>query len=61
MTFKIQYFRDGKMIGETPWDKPLPQTRKVAADGLNRHNAEYAAILDMDDDAKLVATVSRHA
>jgi hypothetical protein len=61
MSYKIQYFRASVVIGETPWAEPLDKTKEVAAAGLIRHNAEYAAILDMDDEGKLVATVKRRA
>jgi hypothetical protein len=54
MPYKIQYFRDGKHYTEVYWDGPLPETRETARRGIKRNRAEYAAILDLDHDAKPV-------
>ena len=40
-------------------NKSLPDTRAEAVAGLIQHNADTAAILDMNDKDKLVATVTR--
>ena len=61
MAYKIQYFRSGKWYSETYWDEPLPQTRETARKGLKRNRAEYATILDLDRDAKLIETLSARA
>jgi hypothetical protein len=58
MAFKIQYFRDGKSYTEVYWDEPLPDTRETARKGLKRNKAEYAAILDLNRDAKVIETVT---
>jgi hypothetical protein len=60
MAFKIQYFRDGKWYTEVYWDEPLPDTRDTARKGLKRNRAEYAAILDLNQNAKLIETVTPH-
>jgi hypothetical protein len=60
MAFKIQYFRDGKRYTEVYWDEPLPDTRDTARKGLKRNKAEYATILDLNRDAKLIETVTGH-
>ena len=57
MPYKIQYFRDGKHYAEVYWDAPLPQTRDTARRGLKRNRAEYATILDLDQDAKPIETL----
>lgn len=60
MAYKIQYFRNGKWYSEVYWDEPLPETRETARKGIKRNRAEYATILDLDHDAKLVETLSAH-
>ena len=60
MAYKIQYFRSGKRYSEIYWDEPLPETRDTARKGLKRNRAEYATILDLDQDAKLIETLSAH-
>ena len=40
-------------------NKSLPDTRAEAIAGLALHKADTAAILDMNDKDKLVATVTR--
>ena len=61
MAFKIQYFREGKSYTEVYWDEPLPDTRETARKGLKRNKAEYAAILDLNRDAKVIETVTSRA
>jgi len=58
MAYKIQYFRDGKSYAEVYWDEPLPETRETARKGLKRNRAEFATILDLDQDARPVETLS---
>jgi len=60
MAYKIQYFRDGQWYAEVYWDEPLPETRDTARRGLKRNRAEYATILDLDHDAKLIETLTDH-
>ena len=57
MAYKIQYFRQGVQYCEVYWDEPLAETRDTAIKGLKRYMAEYAAILDLDQDGKLAETV----
>jgi hypothetical protein len=52
MPYKIQYFRDGKHYTEVYWDEPLPETRETARPGINRNRPQYAAIAELDPDAK---------
>ena len=61
MAFKIQYFRDGKSYTEVYWDQPLPDTRETARKGLKRNKAEYATILDLNRDARVIETVTPRA
>jgi hypothetical protein len=59
MAFQIQYFRDNKLLCETPLEKSLTEVREFATHGLDRHAAEYAAILDKD--GNLIETVKRRS
>lgn len=58
MAFKIQYFRNRTWYAEVYWDEPLPETRETASKGLKRNQADFATILDLDRDAKVIETVS---
>jgi hypothetical protein len=59
MAFVIEYYKNGKLIGSTPWAASLEKTVKVATDGLIRHEAEYARIVD--DDGNEAAMVNSRA
>ena len=58
MAYKIQYFRDGQHYAEVYWDEPLPETRETARKGLKRNRAQFATILDLDQDAKPIETLA---
>lgn len=58
MAYKIQYYRDGYLYTEVFWDDDLPDTREAARNGLKRNRAEFATIVDLDLDAKIVATIN---
>ena len=57
MSYRIQYFYHGKFIDTFMGHKTLPETQADAIAGLVRHGATSAAILDMNNKDKLVATV----
>jgi hypothetical protein len=59
MVYRIQYFRHGKFMDTFLGNKSLPDTRAEAIAGLALHKADTAAILDMNDKDRLVATVTR--
>jgi len=61
MAYKIQYFRHAQLYLEVFWDDDLPDTRETAKKGLKRNRAEFATIIDLDQDAKIVDTVRHHA
>ena len=61
MAYKIQYYRDGSLYTEVFWDDDLPDTREAARNGLKRNRAEFANIIDLDLDAKIVETINLHA
>ena len=61
MAYKIQYFQKGHFYAEVFWDDDLPDTREVALRGLKRNQAEFAMIIDLDMDAKIVETIRPHA
>ena len=48
MAYRIEYFREGREIGTTPWAQSLDDTIRVARDGLVRHQADFARIVDVD-------------
>ena len=60
MAYLLRYFRDGRFLDASHWDKPLPEARKIAASELVQHHADYAVIFDSRDNEKLVETVSAH-
>ena len=59
MSYRIQYFHDGKFIDTYMGSKSLPETHASAVAGLILHGATSADILDMNNKDKLVATVKR--
>jgi hypothetical protein len=46
MRFKIQYFKEEKLIGERPWNGTYSDCRKVARDGLVVHSADNVKVID---------------
>jgi hypothetical protein len=61
MAFKILYFRAGERVSEVWSEHPLPDTRQATMKALARYSADYASILDLDNDGKLVETVKERA
>ena len=61
MAYKIQYYRQAHLWTEVFWDDDLPDTRDVALGGLKRNRAEFAMIIDLDQDARIVETIRYHA
>ncbi len=59
MRYRIQYFYHGRFMDTFMGHRSLPETHADAIAGLVLHGATSAAILDMDDEDKLVATVKR--
>ena len=57
MVYLLRYFRDGRLLDASHWDKPLPEAHNIAASELVQHHADYAAIFDSSDNEKLVETV----
>jgi hypothetical protein len=56
MVFRVVYFRDGRQIGDTPHDGPLPLTERFAREGLIRHGADFYRIIDLDGSHTEVAS-----
>ena len=56
MAYKIEYFKEGQNIGDTPWEASLDETIKVAEDGLIRHRADFFRIIDVDGSGGEVAS-----
>jgi len=61
MAYKIQYYRQGRFYVDVFWDDDLPDTREVAEMGLKRNRADFAMIIDLDQDARIVETIRHHA
>ena len=61
MAYKIQYYRHGRFYLDVFWDDDLPDTREVAESGLKRNQADFAMIIDLDMDARIVETIRYHA
>jgi len=59
MSYRIQYFHNGKFIDTYMGSKSLPETHASAVAGLILHGATSADILDMNNKDKLVATEKR--
>jgi hypothetical protein len=59
MSYRIQYFHNGKFVDTYMGSKSLHETRASAVAGLVLHRATSADILDMNDKDKVVATVNR--
>lgn len=45
MIYRIRYYKNGDLIGSTPWSSTLEKAQKVARDGLIRHSADQADII----------------
>lgn len=58
MPYRIDYYKDSKSVGSSPYAGSLNKTKQVAQDGLIRHSADNALIVD-DDTKTVVATVAR--
>ena len=59
MSYRIQYFYDGKFMDTFMGSKSLSETHASAVAGLILHGATSADILDMNRNDKLVAKVKR--
>jgi hypothetical protein len=59
MAFRIDYFRKGVKVGAVPYPGSREDTLNAAANGLDRHDADTARVLDMDHKAKEVGLVTR--
>lgn len=59
MAYRIIYYKDGSEIGSTPWADTLERTKQAARDGLIRHQADMARIIDVDGSGAEVASVTR--
>ena len=58
MSFRIDYYRKGERVGAVPYPGSREQTLDAAANGLKRHDADIARILDMDHQGKEVGNVT---
>jgi len=59
MSYRIQYFNDGKFTDTYMGGTSLAKSRATAIAGLLLHEATTADILDMNDRDKVVVTVRR--
>lgn len=58
MAYVIEYYNEGVLKGKTPWTGSLEDTTRVARDGLVRHDADFARIIN-DETGAEVASVRR--
>lgn len=61
MAFRVVYFLEGRQIGESPHDGPLPLTERFAREGLIRHGADFYRIISLDGSNAEVASGRRDA
>lgn len=54
MVYRVRYYREGAMIGSAPWAASLEETKQFARDGMIRHRADSADIVDVDGDGSVV-------
>ena len=57
--YRIDYFKEGVAKGSTPWAGTLDDVRKIAQDGLIRHDSDFARIIDVDGSGVEVDSVKR--
>jgi hypothetical protein len=60
MAFIIEYYKEGVLKGKTPWGDTLERTKQVALEGLSRHDADFARIIN-DETGAEVDSVRRDA
>ena len=46
MRFKIQYFKQDRLVAERPWDGTFSGCKKVAKDALAIHNVDTVKVFD---------------
>jgi hypothetical protein len=46
MRFKIQYFKQDRLLAERPWDGTFSGCKKVAKDALAIHNVDTVKVFD---------------
>ena len=57
MAFVIEYYKEGVKKGSTSWDDTLEKTKQVAMDGLIRHDADFARIVDDNSGAEVASVI----
>lgn len=58
MPYIIEYAKEGRNLGSTPWAGSHEKTKQGAQDGLIRNGADTARIIDYKA-REIVATVSK--
>jgi len=48
MAHRIEYFRDGKIIGARVSHVPLEDAKKAVADEMTQHGADFVRLVDVD-------------
>ena len=61
MAYQVRYYREGTVIGSTPWAASFEETKKFARDGMIRHGADSADIVDVDGDGSVVWSEGKNA
>ena len=58
MAFRIDYYRKGEKVGAVPYPGSRQESLNAATNGLKRHEADEARILDMDHRGKEVGKLT---
>lgn len=46
MAFLVEYYREGRLIGSTPWGGTLDATKHLARRGVKMHKADFARVMN---------------
>jgi hypothetical protein len=48
MGHRIEYFHGGKIIGARVSDAPLEAIKRISADEMTKHGADFVRLIDLD-------------
>lgn len=60
MTYLVEKFRGGALIGIRLWTKSLDETKQFARDSLVRHQLDFVRISDLDGSRTVIWRESRY-
>jgi hypothetical protein len=61
LAYVVEYYKDGVRRGSSPHAGPLENAKLFAEDGLIRHGADFARIMDVDGSGAEIWSVRRDA